>query len=60
MLTDKGLRSVGKSTLGAKVGVVAPVAVVLSRMETLSLSKFAVTKSGRLSSLMSLMLTEMG
>jgi hypothetical protein len=34
MLTEPGLMPVGKSTLVAKVGVVAPVAVVLSRMET--------------------------
>jgi hypothetical protein len=33
MLTELGLFPVGKSTLGAKVGVVAPVGVVLMRME---------------------------
>jgi hypothetical protein len=33
MLTDQGLLPVVKSTLVAKVGVVALVAVVLSRME---------------------------
>jgi hypothetical protein len=33
MLSDLGLVPVGKSTLGAKVGVVAPVGVVLMRME---------------------------
>jgi len=33
-LTDLGLLPVGKSTLVAKVGVGAPVVVVLSRMET--------------------------
>jgi hypothetical protein len=33
MLTDQGLLPVGKSTRVAKVGVVALVAVVLSRME---------------------------
>ena len=37
MLTDWGLMPVVKSTLVAKVGVVAPVAVVLSRMEALLL-----------------------
>jgi len=37
MLTEKGLMPVGKSTLVAKVGVVAPVVVVLSRMEALLL-----------------------
>jgi hypothetical protein len=34
MLTDLGLLPVGKGTWGAKVGVGAPVVVVLSRMET--------------------------
>ena len=37
MLTDQGLRPVGKSTLVAKVGVVALVAVVLSRSEAVLL-----------------------
>ena len=37
MLTERGLLPVAKSTLVAKVGVVAPVAVVLSRMEAVSL-----------------------
>jgi len=37
MLTEKGPSPVGKSTLGAKVGVVAPVGVVLRRMEMVSL-----------------------
>src|SRR4028118_798815 len=35
MLTETGLSPVGKSTLGAKVGVVAPVGVVLMGMEIL-------------------------
>ena len=38
MLTEWGLMPVGKVTWGEKVGVAAPVAVVLSRMETVSLS----------------------
>jgi hypothetical protein len=37
MLTEMGSLPVVKSTLGAKVGVVAPVAVVLSRMEAVLL-----------------------
>jgi hypothetical protein len=41
ILTDKGLLPVGKSTLVAKVGVVALVAVVLSRMEAVLLPVFA-------------------
>jgi hypothetical protein len=61
MLTDLGLLPVGKSTLVAKVGVVALVAVVLSRMEAVKLLlKFATAKSGFPSKLMSPMLTEMG
>ena len=59
MLTERGLVSVGKSTLVAKVGVVALVAVVFSRMEALKLS-FAVAKSGLPSPLMSPMLTDLG
>jgi len=51
---------VGKSTLVAKVGVVAPVVVVLSRMEAVLLLLFATAKSGLPSPLMSPMLTEMG
>ena len=51
---------VGKSTLVAKVGVVAPVGVVLSRMEAVSLTEFATAKSGFPSPLMSPMLTETG
>jgi len=60
MLTEKGLMPVGKSTLVAKVGVVAPVVVVLSRMEAVLLLLFATAKSGLPSPLMSPMLTEMG
>src|ERR671933_489437 len=60
MLMEWGLVPVGKSTLGEKVGVAAPVAVVLSRMEALLLPLFATAKSGLLSPLMSPMLTEMG
>ena len=37
MLTDWGLVPVVRSTLVAKVGVVAPLAVVLSRMEAVLL-----------------------
>ena len=50
----------GKSTLGAKVGVVAPVGVVLIRMEVLSLLPFATATSGEPSPLKSPMLTEVG
>src|SRR4028119_1409145 len=60
MLTDKGKLPVGKSTLVAKVGVVALVAVVLSRMEAVLLSAFATAKSGFPSKLMSPMLTDLG
>jgi len=60
MLTEKGPELVAKSTLVAKVGVVAPVVVVLSRMEALVLSRFATAKSGLPSPLMSPMLTEKG
>ena len=60
MLTEEGLVPVGKSTLVAKLGVVAPVGVVLSRMEAVSLRKFATAKSGFPSPLMSSMLTERG
>ena len=49
-----------KSILVAKVGVVAPVAVVLSRMEVFLLQMFAVAKSGFPSLLKSPMLTELG
>ncbi|HCV32219.1 MAG TPA: hypothetical protein DGO89_19920, partial [Microcoleaceae bacterium UBA9251] len=60
MLTEKGPELVAKSTLVAKVGVVAPVVVVLSRMEALLLYRFAVAKSGLPSPLKSPMLTEKG
>jgi len=60
MLTDLGLVPVGKSTVGAKVGVVAPVGVVLRRMEVVSLPWFAVATSGEPSPLKSPMLTENG
>ena len=58
MLTETGRLPVAKVTWGAKVGVVAPVAVVLSRIEALSLNLFAVAKSGLPSPLMSPMLRE--
>jgi len=51
---------VGKSTLVAKVGVVALVAVVLSRMEAVLLVMFATAKSGFPSPLKSSMLTDWG
>ena len=60
MLTDLGLLPVGKSTLVAKVGVVALVAVVLSRMEAMLLLLFGTTKSGFPSPLKSPMLTDLG
>ncbi len=60
MLTEMGLVPVGKSTWVAKVGVVAPVGVVLSRMEALLPELFATAKSGFKSPLKSPMLTEMG
>jgi hypothetical protein len=44
----------------AKVGVVALVGVVLSRMEALSLPEFATAKSGFPSPLKSPMLTDLG
>ena len=59
ILTELGRSPVFKSTLGAKVGVVAPVGVVLMRMEMVSLKKFATATSGEPSPLMSPMLTEM-
>jgi len=58
MLTLSGRRPVVKSTLVAKVGVVAPVVVVLSRMEAVLLLVFATAISGFPSPLMSPMLTE--
>src|SRR4028119_1818452 len=60
MLTEAGLLAGGKSTLVAKVGVGAPVGVVLSRMEAVPLPEFAVAKSGLPSPLMSSMLTDLG
>ena len=51
---------VGKSTLAAKVGVVALVGGVESRRETVLLPKFTTAKSGRSSPLKSPMLTELG
>jgi len=60
MLTDLGRGPAGKSTLGAKVGVVAPVAVVLIRMEVVLLLMFATATSGEPSPLKSPMLTGMG
>jgi sRNA-binding carbon storage regulator CsrA len=51
---------VGKSILGAKVGVVAPVGVVLRRMEVVSLLRFATATSGEPSPLKSPMLTDQG
>src|SRR4028118_1609309 len=60
MLTEKGSAPVGKGTWVAKVGVPAPVGVVLSRMEALLLFKFATAESGFPSLLKSLMLMEVG
>jgi hypothetical protein len=60
MLTDVGLSPVVKGTWVAKVGALAFVAVVLSRMEAVSLTAFAVAKSGLPSPLKSPMLTERG
>ena len=60
MLTDWGKVPVGKVTGVAKVGVMAPMAVVLSRMEALALALFAVAKSGFPSPLMSPTLTLKG
>ena len=58
MLTAKGPEPVGKSTRGAKVGVVAAAVVVLSRMETLLTLGFYTAKSNLLSPLKSPTLTE--
>ena len=58
MLTETGILPVVKSTLVAKVGVVALVGVVLSRIEALSPNLFATAKSGFPSPLKSPMLTE--
>ncbi len=60
MLTEAGLLAGGKGTWGAKVGVGAPVGVVLSRMEAVPLPEFAVAKSSLPSPLMSPMLTALG
>ena len=60
ILTEKGLAPVGKSTLVAKVGVVAKVAVVLSRIEAVLLVPFATAKSGLPSPLKSPMLKDLG
>ena len=58
ILTDTETPVVVKLTLGPKVGVVAPVAVVLRKMETLPLKAFATAKSGLPSPFKSLMLTD--
>ena len=60
MLTDLGPPSVGKVTWEAKVGVAAPVAVVLSRMEAVALYQSATAKSGLPSPLKSPMLMDWG
>jgi len=60
MLTESNHHPVGKSTLGAKVGVVAPVGVVLMRMEVLLLKRFATATSSFPSPLKSPMLSDSG
>src|SRR4028119_1847388 len=60
MLTDLGPLPVAKVAWGAKVGVMAPGMVVLSRMEAVSLEKFATVKSGFPSLLISPMLRDTG
>jgi hypothetical protein len=60
MRTEEGPVPVEKENWGVKVGVLVPVAVVLSRMETLLSPLFATAKSGFPSKLMSPMLTEEG
>ncbi len=60
MLTETGPPPVGKVTWVAKVGVVALVAVVLSRMEAVLSLMFVTAKSAFSSPLMSPMLTQMG
>src|SRR5919199_1071257 len=60
MLTEMGPAPVVKVTWEEKVGVAAPVAVVLSRMEAVSLPTFTTAKSGLPSPLMSSMLMEKG
>src|SRR4028118_65776 len=46
MLTERWPPPVGNSILGAKVGVVAPVGVVLRRMEVVEMLGFATATSG--------------
>jgi len=60
MLTEAAPLPVGKGTWGAKVGVGAPLGVVLSRMEAVLVPEFAVAKSGLPSKLMSPTLTDLG
>jgi hypothetical protein len=60
ILTDQGAVPVPKVTWVAKVRVVLPVGVVLSRMEVFSPQTFAVARSGLPSPLKSPMLTELG
>ena len=60
MLTERGPIPAVKSALVAKVGVVAPVVVVLMRMDVVLLPEFAVAISGLPSPLKSPMLTETG
>src|SRR5919199_1073109 len=60
MLTEMGPAPVVKVTWEEKVGLAAPVAVVLSRMEAVSLPTFTTAKSGLPSPLMSSMLMEKG
>ncbi len=60
VLTELGPLPVFKSTLGAKVGVVAPVGVVLMRMEVVLLLELATATSGEPSPLKSPMLTDWG
>ena len=60
MLTETGRVPVAKGNWGAKVGVVAPAGIALSRMETLLLKLFVTAKSGFPSPLMSPILTELG
>jgi len=59
MLTPKGPSPVAKGTWGAKMDVVAPVAV-LSRMEAVSSKMLAVAKSGFPSPLKSSVLMKRG
>ena len=57
MLTERGSSPAVKCSMGAKVGVVAPVVVVLMRMEVVLLLRFVVATSGEPSPLKSPMLT---